>query len=230
MSPSKSVSKTTYELCSGKMPMLNYMKVWGCVAHVLIFDPGRDKLKLELRDVCLLGMQNIQKDIGYVIQLTKLFWKTDVKFLEDRFDCDENHGEKLNLEEDVDSQPSDISVPSSNQPDIVYQKRKDHPEATRKGTRDHQPSVILSSSDFYTFVGEVDKKIRLNKDHSDPKSSLMLMLIHREWQWKMKSILCTKIKYGALLIYHTGLSLWSESGFSRERKMLKVKWRDIRQD
>lgn len=41
----KSVEKISYKLWCGKKPKLIYMRVWRCVAHVLIPDIARDKLQ-----------------------------------------------------------------------------------------------------------------------------------------------------------------------------------------
>ena len=42
--PSKSVSKTPYELWIGRKPTLNYLHVWGCQAEVRLFNPALGKL------------------------------------------------------------------------------------------------------------------------------------------------------------------------------------------
>jgi hypothetical protein len=43
--PSKSVSKTPYELWTGHKPSLNYIRVWGCPAETKIFNPNAGKLE-----------------------------------------------------------------------------------------------------------------------------------------------------------------------------------------
>jgi hypothetical protein len=43
--PSKSVSKTSYELCTGHKHSLNYICVWGCPAEAKIFNPNTGKLE-----------------------------------------------------------------------------------------------------------------------------------------------------------------------------------------
>ena len=42
--PSKSVPKTPHELCIGKEPTLNYLRVWGCTAEAKVFNPNIGKL------------------------------------------------------------------------------------------------------------------------------------------------------------------------------------------
>jgi hypothetical protein len=43
--PSKSVSKTPYELWTGRKPTLNYLHVWGCPAEAKLFNPNIGKLE-----------------------------------------------------------------------------------------------------------------------------------------------------------------------------------------
>jgi hypothetical protein len=43
--PSKSVSKTSYELWTGHKPSLNYICVWGCPAEAKIFNPNAGNLE-----------------------------------------------------------------------------------------------------------------------------------------------------------------------------------------
>jgi hypothetical protein len=37
--PSKSISKTPYELWTGRKPSINYLHVWGCPTEAKIFNP-----------------------------------------------------------------------------------------------------------------------------------------------------------------------------------------------
>ena len=52
----------------------------------------------------------------------------------------------------------------------VSHKRKVDSKDTRRSERLKKPSFILSSSEFYTYVGELFKLIRLNEDLLDPKT------------------------------------------------------------
>ena len=45
--PSKSVSKTPYELMTGKRPSLKHFHVWGCKAEVKHFNPQQKKLDMK---------------------------------------------------------------------------------------------------------------------------------------------------------------------------------------
>jgi hypothetical protein len=43
--PSKSVSKTPYELWTRHKPSINYLRVWGCSTEAKIFNPNASKLE-----------------------------------------------------------------------------------------------------------------------------------------------------------------------------------------
>jgi hypothetical protein len=53
--PSKSVSKTPYELWIGHKPSLNYIRVWGCLAEAKIFNPNAGKLELKTVSCHFIG-------------------------------------------------------------------------------------------------------------------------------------------------------------------------------
>jgi hypothetical protein len=42
--PSKSVPKTSYEMWTGRKPILNYLHVWGCLTEDKLFNPSIGKL------------------------------------------------------------------------------------------------------------------------------------------------------------------------------------------
>ena len=95
--PSKSVETTPYEVWSGKTPSLNHFKVWGCVGHVLNPDP-KDKLKAKTRRCLFVGYSENSK--GYRLYDPKekvIIESRHVKFIEDRFDCDEDLGTNSHL-------------------------------------------------------------------------------------------------------------------------------------
>ena len=56
-----------------------------------------------------------------------------------------------------------------NQSEGVPHKRKVDLEVTRRSERLKRSSSILSSSKFYTYVGESFERIRLNEDLLDPR-------------------------------------------------------------
>jgi hypothetical protein len=61
--PSKSVPKTPYELWTGRKPILNYLRVWGCAAKVKLFNPELKKLDLKTVSCHFIGYHGNSK--GY---------------------------------------------------------------------------------------------------------------------------------------------------------------------
>ena len=61
--PSKSVSKTLYELWTGKEPSLNYLCVWGCIAKAKVFNPNIEKLCSKTVSCHFIGY--LEKSKGY---------------------------------------------------------------------------------------------------------------------------------------------------------------------
>jgi hypothetical protein len=53
--PSKSVSKTSYELWTGRKPSLNYLRVWGCPDEAEIFKPNASKLESKTMNCYFIG-------------------------------------------------------------------------------------------------------------------------------------------------------------------------------
>jgi hypothetical protein len=53
--PSKSVSKTTYDLWTRRKPSLNYLRVWGCPIEAKIFKPNTSKLDFKIVSYHFIG-------------------------------------------------------------------------------------------------------------------------------------------------------------------------------
>src|ERR1044072_4190668 len=53
--PHKKTGKTPYELWKGYQPNLNYLKVWGCLAKVMLPDPKKRKIGSKTSDCMFIG-------------------------------------------------------------------------------------------------------------------------------------------------------------------------------
>jgi len=53
--PYKKTSITPYEIWKGHVPNLNYLKVWGCLAKILLPEPKRKKLGPKIFDCMFIG-------------------------------------------------------------------------------------------------------------------------------------------------------------------------------
>jgi hypothetical protein len=83
--PSKSVSKTSYELCTGHKPSLNYIRVWGCPAEAKIFNPNAGKLEPKTVSYHFIGYPEKFKGFYFYCpdRHTKYVETRHVIFLED---------------------------------------------------------------------------------------------------------------------------------------------------
>jgi hypothetical protein len=61
--PSKSVSRTPYELWTGREPSLNYLRVWGCLAKAKVFN--RNSGKLDNKTVSCHFIGYLDRSKGY---------------------------------------------------------------------------------------------------------------------------------------------------------------------
>ena len=120
-----------------------------------------------------------------------------VKFIEDRFDCNEFLREKLSLEETKESEDVISQVPV-NQSESVSHKRKVYLEDTRRSERLKKPSSLLSSSEFYTYAGESFERIRLNEDLSNPiiNEEAIVDIDAKKWRLGMQDKISSMYKNG----------------------------------
>ena len=106
---SKSVTNTPKELWSGRKPIMKYLQIWGCPAHVL---KGKsDKLEAKTKVCMFLGYSKETK--GYLLynhKENKVFVSTNAKFWEDDYVNNFNPRSKVvlaELDEPVIEQPMD---------------------------------------------------------------------------------------------------------------------------
>jgi len=53
--PHRKTSKTPYELWKGYQPNLKYLRVWGCLAKVMLLDPKKRKIGSKTSNCLFLG-------------------------------------------------------------------------------------------------------------------------------------------------------------------------------
>jgi hypothetical protein len=83
--PSTSVTKTSYELWTGRNPMLNYSHTWGCPAEARIFNPGQGKLDERTTSCHFIGYPKRSKVYRFycLARQTKCIETRHAIFLED---------------------------------------------------------------------------------------------------------------------------------------------------
>lgn len=74
------------------------MKIWGCVAHALIISHQHNKLEPKTKRFFFVGYSSNTKGYRLYASEDKIIIKSKyIKFLEERFDCEEYIGEKEEL-------------------------------------------------------------------------------------------------------------------------------------
>ena len=89
--PIKALEKTPHELFVGKIASLSHIRICGCIAHVLIPDPSRDKLLSKTKRCVMVGYP--QRSRGYRLFDPKsrvILESRNVKLLEDLFEIEGN--------------------------------------------------------------------------------------------------------------------------------------------
>ncbi|MFS7952562.1 putative RNA-directed DNA polymerase [Helianthus anomalus] len=83
--PSKSVSKTPYELWTGRKPSLKYMKVWGCIVEAKLYNPFLRKLDPKTVTCFFIGYPENSKGYRFYCPsyVTRIVETKRAAFLED---------------------------------------------------------------------------------------------------------------------------------------------------
>jgi hypothetical protein len=99
--PSKSVSKTSYELWTEHKPSLNYIRVWGCPAEANIFNPNAGKLEPKTVSCHFIGYPEKSKGFRFYCpdRHTKYVETRHVIFLEDEMMRGSTVPREISLEE-----------------------------------------------------------------------------------------------------------------------------------
>ena len=84
--PSKSVPKTSYELWTGRIPLLNHLRVWGSPAKAKVFNPNIGKLDQKTVSCHFIGYPEKSKSFYfyYPNRHTKFVETRHAVFLEDK--------------------------------------------------------------------------------------------------------------------------------------------------
>ena len=151
--PTKALEKTPHELFVGKIASLSHIRIWGCIAHVLIPDLSRDKLLSKTKGCVMLGYP--QRSRGYRLfdpESQVILESRNVKFLEDLFEIEGNDDfQKEVLEEQRDTES-------------IIMKAID-PTPLRRSTR---ISKGHDMSDYYLYNSENYEKVKVIQDLRDP--------------------------------------------------------------
>jgi hypothetical protein len=99
--PSKSVPKTPYELWTGRVPSLKYLRVWGCPAEAKIFNPNLGKLDPKTVSCHFIGYPDRSKGYRFYCpnKHTKFVETRHAEFLEDYLIRGSKVAQEISLEE-----------------------------------------------------------------------------------------------------------------------------------
>ncbi|KAK1424234.1 hypothetical protein QVD17_19555 [Tagetes erecta] len=117
MVPTKKVDKIPFEIWHGRVPSLNYLKVWGCEAYV----KHNNQNKLESRSTKCIFVGYPKDSMGYYFynpDEQKVFIALKAEFLETKFLMEETT-RAVELEEDLEPQNDTRLVDTSNQQEVV---------------------------------------------------------------------------------------------------------------
>ena len=181
--PYKKTGKTPYELWKGYSPNLGYLKVWGCLAKVLIPDPKRSKLGSKTVDCMFIGYsQNsvayrflVLKSTPNLFDANNIIESKDAEFFEDIFPMkltikrSLSHGENGNDPPEIgrcSGDPPELGRCSGDPPEIGRcsddppERRRsssDPPESSKQELRrSKRKRVATNFGDDYVFLAEND--------------------------------------------------------------------------
>ena len=133
--PSKAVSKTPFELWTGRKPSLRHLHVWGCPAKVRIYNP-REK-KLDFRTISGYFIGYPEKSKGYRFYCpnhsTRIVESGNARFIEN---CDISGSDQMR-NVSIQEVRVQISVPKTSTivvPELVSQPNKDQEQQINDST------------------------------------------------------------------------------------------------
>ncbi|KAM1386265.1 hypothetical protein ACFX1X_032945 [Malus domestica] len=90
--PSKSVSKTPFELWTSRKPSINHLHVWGCRAEARMYNPHEKKLDSRTVSCHFIGFPESSKGYKFYAPYlqTRVFETNNAKFIEEEVNGDEN--------------------------------------------------------------------------------------------------------------------------------------------
>ena len=185
--PSKVVSKTPYELWTGKKPVIKHLHIWGCPAEARPYRPHEGKLDSRTTSCYFVGYAERSRGFKFYDPLKKSFFETgNARFLEDVEFGGEDKVRNVVFEEEFTSLPaividndqpidivqdtiqnnnedSSIELPTQNL-DVAPQEQTQQPQMEvplRRSTREKRNAI---SDDYYVFLQEHEFDIGIMED------------------------------------------------------------------
>ncbi|GJZ97000.1 retrovirus-related pol polyprotein from transposon TNT 1-94 [Tanacetum coccineum] len=147
--PSKSFSKTPYELCTGRKPSLRYRHVWGCPTEVQVYNPQEKKLDSRTVNGFFIGYP--KKSKGY------------------RFYCPYHSSTKVETGNAKFLENGEVSGSVENQVVDINEIRDDDPSPMNVYKSTPEPNVVpvrklAIPDDYIVYLQETDFDIGIDND------------------------------------------------------------------
>jgi transposase InsO family protein len=161
--PTKSVSRTPYEIWKGKRPSLKHLKIWGCPAYVKMQDT--DKLGARSEKYRFVGYP--KESLGYYFYSSveqKVFVSRHATFLEKEFAQDSGSGRNVELDEVLNSPsvshrlteeqqvaPKPIHLPQPSKPPCRSMRMRKAPQKLNLAIENDPSSNVMDVDDPQTY-------------------------------------------------------------------------------
>ncbi|MCR4790616.1 MAG: DDE-type integrase/transposase/recombinase, partial [Treponemataceae bacterium] len=176
--PSKSVSRTPYEIWKGKKPNLKYLKIWGCHAYV----KRNFGHKLSARSDKCIFVGYPKDSLGYIFYNPteqKVFVARHATFLEKEFFLEKGKDRKIELDEVQDLQGE---IHNNPQPDVLMEEVQPlHTTLLRRSER------VRNAPKKYGFIIENDEAYIIDNDDPLTYSEAIKSRNSDRWLDAMKS-------------------------------------------
>ena len=174
--PKKKLDKTPYELCKGRTPSYQFLKVWGCLAKVSVPIPKKVKIGLKTVDCVFIGYTHNSNAYRFFIHksdisdmhVNTIIESRNTLFFKEIFPCkptQETNSLKRNLE----------STSSTSHDQELMEERNEVEPRRSKRTK----TLKMFGPDFLTFMLE-DEPQSFKEAMSTPEAPLWKEVINSE--------------------------------------------------
>ena len=147
----KKTNKTPYELWKGHAPNLKYLKVWGCLAKVMLPDPKKRKIRSKTSDCMFIGYASNSATYGFlvlksdVLECNIIIETKNTEFFEEIFPLSEKISHTPTIVDNIEN-TYDEHVP------ITMDDMESSHDELRRSKR--QRKEVYFGDDFYTYLVE----------------------------------------------------------------------------
>ncbi|WVZ07573.1 hypothetical protein V8G54_020919 [Vigna mungo] len=187
--PSKAVSKTPYELWTGRKPSLRHLHVWGCPAEVRLYNPHEKKLDARTISGYFIGYPEKSKRYRFYCpnHSTRIVESGNVRFIENGQFSGSEESRIVDIQEHTDSvstsnvsfevviplvvsqshnkqrQQVNVPIPQNEHINVEPVDNEQEPQeaALRKSVRQKRPAI---SNDYVVYSVEHECDLSIDED------------------------------------------------------------------